>query len=64
MEGQGLANVSQNLRVTTKDAEADTIISAELEKFVANAQTMDEAIANMAKNLKDKIGQAPPNPNQ
>ncbi|MGE5603042.1 MAG: ABC transporter substrate-binding protein [Nitrososphaerales archaeon] len=64
MEGQGLKNVSQNLRVTTKDAEADTIISAELEKFVANAQTMDEAIANMAKNLKDKIGQAPPNPEQ
>ncbi len=64
MEGQGLENVSQNLRVTTKDAEADTIISAELEKFVAGAQTMDEAIANMAKNLRDKIGQAPPNPEQ
>ena len=47
MEGEGLKNVSTNLRVTTKDAEADTIISAELEKVVANAQTMDQAIANM-----------------
>lgn len=63
-EGAGLKSVSENIRVTTKDAEADTIISAELEKFVANAQTMDQAIANMAKNLKDKIGKAPANPNK
>ena len=61
LEGAGLKNVSTNMRVTTADAEADTIISAELEKFVANAQTMDEAIANMAKNLRDKIGKAPAN---
>lgn len=64
MEGQGLENVSENMRVTTKDAEADAIISAELEKFIANAQTMDEAIANMGKNLRDKIGQAPANPDK
>ena len=64
MEGEGLKNVSTNLRVTTKDAEADTIISAELEKVVANAQTMDQAIANMGKNLRDKIGKAPANPDK
>lgn len=61
MEGQGLQKVSKNLRVTTADAEADTIISAELEKFIANAQTMDQAIANMGAVLRDKIGQAPAN---
>jgi multiple sugar transport system substrate-binding protein len=62
MEGLGLRNVSLNMRVTTADAEADTLISAELEKFVANAQTMDQAIANMGKALRDKIGTAPANP--
>jgi multiple sugar transport system substrate-binding protein len=64
MEGLGLRNVSQNMRVTTADAEADTIISAELEKFVAGAQTMDQAIANMGKVLREKIKQAPPNPDK
>ena len=34
------------------------IISAELENYVAGNQTMDEAIANMDKNLKAKIGSA------
>ena len=63
-EGLGLRNVSLNMRVTTADAEADTLISAELEKFVANAQTMDQAIANMGKVLRDKIGTAPANPDQ
>jgi multiple sugar transport system substrate-binding protein len=61
MEGLGLRNVSKNLRVTTADAEADTIISAELEKYIANAQTMDEAIKNMGIVLRDKIGKAPAN---
>ena len=64
MEGLGLANVSQNMRVTTADAEADTIISSELEKFIANAQTMDQAIANMGAVLRDKIGKAPANPDR
>jgi multiple sugar transport system substrate-binding protein len=59
MEGVGLQNVSENLRVTEKDAEADQIISAELEKWVAGSQTMDEAIANMGRLLRDRIGQAP-----
>jgi multiple sugar transport system substrate-binding protein len=63
-EGLGLRNVSQNIRVTTADAEADTIISSELEKFVAGAQTMDQAIANMGKVLREKIGKAPANPDK
>jgi multiple sugar transport system substrate-binding protein len=58
-EGIGLENPSENLRVTQKDAEADTIITAEIEKVVAGNQTMDQAIANMGKNLRDKIGKAP-----
>jgi multiple sugar transport system substrate-binding protein len=64
MEGLGLRNVSLNMRVTTADAEADTLISAELEKVVANAQTMDQAIANMGQVLRDKIGTAPANPDK
>ena len=31
---------------------------AEIEKYVAGDQTMEEAIANMDKNLKAKIGKA------
>ena len=58
MEGKGLENSSQNLVVTPEDSEADTIISAELEKYVAGDQTMDEAIANMQANLESRIGQA------
>lgn len=57
-EGKALENSSKNLVVTPQDAEADEIISAELENYVAGNQTMDEAIANMDKNLKAKIGQA------
>lgn len=56
-EGEGLNNPSTNMVVTIKDAEADTIISAEIEKYVAGEQTMDEAIANMDKELKSRIGQ-------
>ena len=58
MEGKGLENSSKNLVVTPQDAEADTIISAELEKYVAGDQSMDDAIANMQKNLEAKIGKA------
>lgn len=60
MEGAGLEGGAENLRITTDDAEADKIISAELEKFVAGAQTMDEAIQNMGKNLRAKIGTTTP----
>jgi multiple sugar transport system substrate-binding protein len=63
-EGLGLRVVSLNLRTTTADAEADTLISAELEKFVANAQSMDQAIAAMGKVLREKIGKAPANPDK
>lgn len=58
MEGKGLQNASNNLIVTPQDAEADTIISVELEKYVAGDQTIQQAIANMDKNLKSRIGKA------
>lgn len=57
-ESDALANPSANLIVTPNDAEADEIISAEIEKYVAGEQTMDEAIANMDRELKNRIGQA------
>lgn len=58
MEGKALLNGSQNLAVTPQDAQADGIISAELENYVAGNLSMDQAIANMDKNLKAKIGKA------
>lgn len=58
MEGKCLSNGADNLAVTPQDAEADEIISAELEKYVAGNQSMEDAIANMDKNLKAKIGKA------
>lgn len=60
MEGIGLQNGAQNLRITSSDAEADQIISVELERFIAGAQTMDQAIANMGRNLRARIGKATP----
>ena len=57
-ESDALANPSANMVVTPSDAEADEIISAEIEKYVAGEQTMDEAIANMDRELKTRIGQA------
>ncbi|OCA87827.1 sugar ABC transporter substrate-binding protein [Bacillus sp. FJAT-27225] len=60
MEGFSLENAAENLRVTKDDAEADQIISVELEKFIAGDQTMEEAVANMGKNLRAKIGKTVP----
>lgn len=57
-ESDALSNPSKNLKVTPSDAEADEIISAEIEKYVAGEQTMDQAIANMDKELKTRIGKA------
>ncbi len=57
-EALTLQNGSVNLIVTPQDAEGDTIISAEIEKYVAGSQTMEQAIANMDANLKAKIGTA------
>lgn len=54
-EGDGLGNPSKNMTVTAADAEADSIISAEIEKYVAGTQSMDQAIANMDKELKLRI---------
>lgn len=58
MEGKCLANGSKNLVVTPQDAQADEIISAELETYIAGNQSIEDAIANMDKNLKAKIGTA------
>lgn len=57
-EAIALENGAENMPVTQQDAEGDTIISAEIEKYVAGEQTMEEAIANMDANLKAKIGSA------
>lgn len=57
-ESDALENPSKNLVVTPNDAEADNIISAEIEKYVAGEQTMEDAIQNMDKELKARIGQA------
>lgn len=57
-EAEGLQNPSKNMMVTASDAEADSIISAEIEKYVAGEQTMDQAIANMDRELKARIGRA------
>jgi multiple sugar transport system substrate-binding protein len=57
-EGEGLNNPSSNMPVTVSDAEADMVISAEIEKYVAGGQTMAQAIANMDKELKLRIKKA------
>lgn len=57
-EGEGLNNPSLNMPVTASDAEADIIISAELEKYMAGDQTIEQAIANMDKELKLRIKKA------
>ncbi len=59
MESKGLENFAPNMRVTNADAEADSIISSEIEKYVAGDQTMDEAVANMGRILRSRIGKAP-----
>lgn len=57
-ESEALANPSMNLKVTPQDAEADGIISAEIEKYVAGEQTIEQAIQNMHNELTSRIGQA------
>ena len=57
-ESDALNNPSKNMAVTPSDAEADNIISAEIEKYVAGEQTMEKAISNMDKELKARIGKA------
>ena len=51
-------DLADYMTVTPQDAEADAIISAEIERYVAGEQTMDQAIANMDKELKARIGKA------
>lgn len=48
-------NQSDNLPVTENDAEADNIISAELEKYVAGAQDMETTISNIGDQLRQKL---------
>jgi multiple sugar transport system substrate-binding protein len=55
-EGQGLQNPSPNMPVSVKDGEVDPIISAEIEKYVAGEQTMEQAIANMQSEIEPRIG--------
>ena len=43
--------------MTKDDAEADALISPEIEKFVAGAQSIDDAIKNADAALKNRIGQ-------
>ena len=57
-ESDGLINPSANMPLTLNDAEADSIIRAEIEKYVAGEQTMDQAIANMQSELTLRIGVA------
>lgn len=49
------ANQSPNLLVTENDAEADNIISSELEKYVAGAQDMEATISNIGSLLRQKL---------
>lgn len=55
-EGVALVDAAPNMRVTTDDAEADVLISNELEKYIAGAQTMDQAIENMGNSIRSAIG--------
>lgn len=57
-EGEALVNPSMNMPVTASDAEADGIISKELEKYIAGEQSIAQAIANMDKELKIRIKKA------
>ncbi len=57
-ESQGLSNPSANMTVTPQDNEADSVISAEIERYVAGEQTMEQAIANMQRQLTLRIGRA------
>ena len=57
-EAKCLNNPSKNLAVTAQDAEADLVISHELELYVASDQTMQQAVANMDSVLKQRIGKA------
>jgi multiple sugar transport system substrate-binding protein len=57
-EGDGLNNPSSNMPVTASDAEADIIISVEIEKYVAGEQSIEQAIANMDRELKLRIRKA------
>ena len=54
-ETDGLVNASAPLRVNENDALADSVISPEIEKYLAGEQSMDEAISNAAEQLRMKI---------
>lgn len=55
MVTESFENPSPNLLVCENDSEADTIISNELEKYVAGAQDMDATIANIGKELRSQL---------
>ncbi|PWM39885.1 MAG: sugar ABC transporter substrate-binding protein [Clostridiales bacterium] len=58
METVGLKDAAPNMVVTSSDAEADTIISDELDRYIAGDQDMDTTIKNIDEQLKAKIGTA------
>ncbi|AEC02574.1 ABC transporter substrate-binding protein [Parasphaerochaeta coccoides] len=48
-------NPSENLTVTENDAEADVIISSELEKYVAGAQDIETTIKSIGQQLRMRL---------
>ncbi|MFA7126696.1 MAG: ABC transporter substrate-binding protein [Bacilli bacterium] len=55
MVTKSFENPSSNLAVTQNDAEADVVISAELEKYVAGAQSMDFTIKEIGSKLRSRL---------
>lgn len=54
-EADGLVGCAPPLATNVNDNLADGIISPEIEKFLAGEQTIDEALANADRQLKEKI---------
>lgn len=55
MVTKAFENPSANLPVGLNDAEADTIIASEMEKWVAGAQDMEQTITAIGNELRTKL---------
>ena len=55
MVTKSFENPSENLPVNLNDAEADTIISSEMEKWVAGAQDMETTIEAIGRELRTRL---------